>query len=52
MSEIFSASKTDNVLSLTRVIEKMIAKNEGVSYAVAEPFYLVKSQAERELENK
>ena len=52
MSEIFSASKTDNVLSLTRVIEKMIAKNEGVSYAYAEPFYLVKSQAERELENK
>ena len=52
MSEIFGAKQANSELSLTRVIEKMIRNNEGVSYAVAEPFYLVKSQAERELENK
>ena len=52
MSETFGAKQANSELSLTRVIEKMIRNNEGVSYAVAEPFYLVKSQAERELENK
>ncbi len=38
--------------AFARAIESKIAKKEFTSYNALEPFYIVKSQAEREMENK
>ncbi len=38
--------------ALSRIIESKIAKEEFTPYNALEPFYIVKSQAERELESK